>query len=165
MRFEFTDPAVRTGAVAATATTLAVAWCGENENGNALAPINAVSHCLWGERAAAAAGPSVKYTLTGLAVNGAAVMFWAGTQEVLLGRRIDRGGVANALLGGAAVAGLAYVTDYYLVPKRFTPGFEKRLSGRSLFTIYTVLGLSLGLARFYHRPRRPTPFHYRRRPL
>jgi hypothetical protein len=31
----------------------------------------------------------------------------------------------------------------YLVPKRFTPGFEKRLSGPSLTLIYGALALGL----------------------
>ncbi|CAI07401.1 hypothetical protein ebA2309 [Aromatoleum aromaticum EbN1] len=44
---------------------------------------------------------------------------------------------------GAAVAAGAYVTDYYLVPKRFTPGYEKRLSGQSLALIYGALALGL----------------------
>jgi hypothetical protein len=37
----------------------------------------------------------------------------------------------------------AYLTDYYLVPKRFTPGWEKRLSGKSLAAIYGMLALGL----------------------
>lgn len=37
----------------------------------------------------------------------------------------------------------AYVTDYYLVPRRFTPGYEKRLSGQALALIYGALALGL----------------------
>jgi hypothetical protein len=37
----------------------------------------------------------------------------------------------------------AYLTDYYLVPKRFTPGFEKRLSGKSLAAIFVALAAGL----------------------
>lgn len=46
-------------------------------------------------------------------------------------------------ISGAAVAAGAYVTDYYLAPKRFTPGYEKRLSGQSLALIYGALTLGL----------------------
>jgi len=51
-----------------------------------------------------------------------------------------------AAAGGAAVAAGAYVTDYYLVPKRFTPGFEKRLSGQSLALVYGALALGLAVS-------------------
>ena len=50
------------------------------------------------------------------------------------------------VLGGPAIAALAYLTDYYVVPKRLTPGFEERLSGRSMFGIYALLGATLPLA-------------------
>jgi hypothetical protein len=35
------------------------------------------------------------------------------------------------------------VTDYYVVPKRVTRGFEKRLSDPALFGVYAALALSL----------------------
>jgi hypothetical protein len=47
------------------------------------------------------------------------------------------------ILDAAAVTAGAYITDYYLVPKRFTPGFEKRVSGKSLFAIYVALAVGL----------------------
>ena len=46
---------------------------------------------------------------------------------------------------GSAVAGIAYVVDYYRVPKRLTPGFEKQLSNSALFGIYATLAASLAL--------------------
>jgi hypothetical protein len=49
------------------------------------------------------------------------------------------------LLKGAVVSGLAYITDYYIVPKRLTPGFEKRLTPRSMVKMYTVLAISLAV--------------------
>ena len=69
---------------------------------------------------------------------------------------LDRGELRTALLGGAAVAAAAYVTDYRVVPKRLTPGWESRVTGRSLAAIYTVLALSLplrGLLRRSYRGR------------
>jgi hypothetical protein len=41
-----------------------------------------------------------------------------------------------------AVTGLAYFTDFYVVPKRFTPGFEHILSSRALYITYGLLGIS-----------------------
>ncbi|WP_010587348.1 hypothetical protein [Schlesneria paludicola] len=138
---------LQTGAAAATATTLATAICGELEEGNAIAPLNAISHIAWGDEAATHDEASWKYTATGMALNGAAVTSWAGIFEMYFGRAVDRQDVRQALVGGAAVSALAFVTDYYLVPRRVTPGFEKRLSNTSLFGIYSALALSLALGR------------------
>ncbi len=51
--------------------------------------------------------------------------------------------VARSLIAGVATAGIAYVVDFYVVPKRLTPGFEKRLSNRSLLGIYAALAAGL----------------------
>lgn len=138
---------LQTGAAAAAATTLATAICGELEEGNAIAPLNAISHIAWGDEAAAHEEASWKYTATGIALNGAAVTSWAGIFEMYFGRAVDRQDFNQALIGDAAVSALAFVTDYYLVPRRFTPGFEKRLSNTSLLGIYSALALSLALGR------------------
>jgi hypothetical protein len=42
-----------TGALASATTALAAAACGRVEEGEAVAPVNAVSHILWGDEAAA----------------------------------------------------------------------------------------------------------------
>ena len=139
-----------TGAVATAATTATAAICGRIENRSALAPINAVSHIVWGDRAARHSESSVKYTVPGLLLNAAAVTSWAAVQELLFGRR-KRRSVGAAVAEGAAVSALAYVTDYHAVPDRLTPGFEKRLSNKSLATIYGVLALSLGVGALMRR--------------
>jgi hypothetical protein len=166
---------LRTGGVASAATTLAAAVCGVIEERNAVAPLNSVSHIAWGDRAGRQESPSWKYTLTGLVLNTAAVTSWAALHELFFGRGTNsedalsndsRGTapapsmtrvVAKSLIGGAVISGLAYVTDYKLVPKRFTPGFEKRLSNRSLLGIYVSLALGLGLGGLLGRGTRPSP--------
>jgi len=142
----FITDVLQTGAMASAATTMAVAAFGELEDGNAIAPLNSVSHIAWGDKAARRDDASWKYTATGLALNTAAVTSWAAIYEWMFGGVAQRKNVCGALLGGAAVAGIAYVVDYHVVPKRFTPGFEKRLSGRSLLGVYTALaaGLAIG---------------------
>jgi hypothetical protein len=72
-------------------------------------------------------------------------VFWASFYEKFFGRAADRGDVGTALLGGGLVAAAAYVTDYHVVPKRLTPGWEARISQPSLFAAYAVLALSLPL--------------------
>ena len=51
--------------------------------------------------------------------------------------------LVKPVCGGAAVAAAAYVIDYHLIPKRFTPGFEKRVSGKSLTAIFAALAIGL----------------------
>src|SRR4051795_10574931 len=73
------------GAVATATTTAAAALCGQLENHHPLAPINAVSHILWGDRAAKRSVPSLKYTVPGLLLNGAAVTSWALLKGMMFG--------------------------------------------------------------------------------
>lgn len=142
----FLGETLQTGAVATATTTMAVAAFGQLEDGNAIAPLNSVSHIAWGEKAARRDDPSWKYTATGMALNAAAVTSWAAIYEYLFGDRAREGDIAGALIGGAVVSGIAYAVDYHVVPKRFTPGFEKRLSNGALLGVYGSLavGLTLG---------------------
>jgi hypothetical protein len=134
-----------TGSLAGVATAACAAICGKLESGSALAPLNAVSHVLWGSRAANVETATLTETVPGLAINEGASLFWATCYEKGFGELADRGNVGPAVLGGAAVAMLAYLTDYHLVPKRLTPGWEHRVSKRSLAVIYVALAASLPL--------------------
>jgi hypothetical protein len=129
------------------ATTAVVALCGQVENGKPFAPINAVSHITFGDQALEQEEFSLKYTATGVMLNNSANSTWAALHEMLFGAYQDEGNVPLSLAGGALVSAFAYVTDFYVVPKRFTPGFEHKLSPRSLFLVYVVLALVLGLSR------------------
>ncbi|MBV9863750.1 MAG: hypothetical protein JO316_00220 [Abitibacteriaceae bacterium] len=131
------------GKMAGVTTAVAAAVCGQVENGSAIAPINAISHIVHGDKAAQNHELSLKYTMTGLALNSAANSIWAALYEIGFGEAAEQGNVPVSLLGGAIISSVAYITDYHLVPPRFTPGFEKHLSSRSLFIIYAVLALSL----------------------
>lgn len=137
--------ALISGTIAGIATALTAAALGEKERSSPAAPLNATSHIVFGDEAARQKRPSLKYTGTGFLLNHAAAILWAAVYEAWFGKSTDSHQVGKALAGGAAVAGLAYLTDYYLVPERLTPGFEKRLSGTSLATIFGVLALSLPL--------------------
>ena len=137
--------AVSSGAVTAVATAGSVSLAGARDTGSAVAPINATSHVAWGESAADFEGIDAKRTGLGMLLNAGACAFWATFYERYFGRAADRGDARTALLGGGIVAAAAYVTDYHLVPKRLSPGWEHRLSGRSLAMTYAVLALSLSL--------------------
>ena len=134
--------AVVAGSIVCVATLVAVALRGRADSGSAVAPINASSHVIYGPEAASADVPDVRHTVPGFAINAGACVFWATIYEGLFGRAARRRpGVA--LLGGPAVAALAYLVDYHLVPKRLTPGWEERVSGRSLAMIFGAMALSL----------------------
>jgi hypothetical protein len=125
------------------ATTAAIAASGAIELRNAAAPLNAVSHILWGDGAARQNDTSARYTALGTAINAAAMASWCVLHHVVFRPDRRRAGLAQSLARGAATAAAAYVVDYYVVPRRLTPGFEKRLSGRSIFAVYAALALGL----------------------
>jgi hypothetical protein len=146
--------ALISGTVAGLGVALAASLAGKRESGSYAAPLNATSHIVWGDKAAQKDDVSLKYTATGSLLNHASAVLWATLYEYLFGARAAASDTPRQFLrpvvGAMAVTAGAYVTDYYLVPKRFTPGFEKRLSGKSLAIVYGALALGLavsGLAR------------------
>lgn len=123
---------VATGAVASVLSTVVLALRGRRESGSTYAPTNAISHWLWGERAAHQNRPSARYTLPGYLIHHASSMLWATLYEKWFGRRGAhdlRGAPPAQVLGAAAVSALACFVDYQLTPQRLHPGFEKRLVG------------------------------------
>ncbi len=131
------------GTLAGIATALVASARGKVENRSVAAPLNATSHMIWGKRATWQKAPTLKYTGTGFLLHHAAAVLWATVYERLFGDKADTGTITKSLTHGALVSALAYLVDYHVVPKRFTPGFEERLSDRSLALIYAVLALSL----------------------
>jgi hypothetical protein len=132
--------ALISGAGAAATTMITAAITGRTASGSYAAPINATSHIIWGENAARQNSPSLKYTGSGALLNYGGAVFWALFYEALQTKSRARG---SALLRSGIISVAAYVTDYHLVSKRFTPGFEKRLSGGFLALIYGAFGIGL----------------------
>jgi hypothetical protein len=149
------------GTIGGLATAAAASLAGKREDGSYAAPLNATSHVVWGDEAAVKDNASLKYTLTGLLLNHASAIFWAVFYEKLFGGRAAsatvparvksrrtkerprRPSLVQPILGAAAVTAGAYVIDYHLIPKRFTPRFEKRVSGKSLVAIFATLAIGL----------------------
>jgi hypothetical protein len=144
--------AIAAGSLAGLATTATLAVCGARDAGSGAAPINATSHVLWGDEAGTTDAIDIKHTVPGLLINTGAGIFWALVNELVLARLKDRDRAA-AVASGAAVAGLAYVVDYHLIPRRLTPGWELRLSRRSVALGFVALGATLAVAG-YLRARR-----------
>lgn len=133
------------GTLAALAVFAAITLAGRRDSGSAIAPINATSHVIWGDRAAAVERPTLRHTLPGVLINLGSSMWWALVFRKLFGRAVDHRGAGAAMAGGVATAGLAYCVDYHLMPKRLTPGWEKRISNRSLLISMVAMGVGLGL--------------------
>jgi hypothetical protein len=135
--------ALVSGTLAGVASAATATLAGRATGQAPAAVLNAVSHVLWGDRAGRQDAPSRRYTLTGFVINQAASLFWAAGYAAL--RRYTPRGPAAALASGAAIAGLAYLVDYHMVPRRLTPGYELRLRGPQLALIYAAIALSLPL--------------------
>jgi hypothetical protein len=138
--------ALTSGGVASLVSTAALAVLGEKQAGSPLGPINAISHWLRGERAAHTERLDARHTVTGFLTHHAASLFWALVFERVFGDRARRSPGA-ALAGGLATAALACAVDYTLTPRRFTPGYEKRLPPSALAVVYLAFGLGLAATR------------------
>lgn len=73
---------------------------------------------------------------------GRGVSSWMATAE--LGYRLFNF-TPGAIIVSSVVTVLAYLVDFYVVPKRFTPGFEHILTKRSLLFVYLILAMSMVL--------------------
>ena len=147
-----------TGAITALAT-FAIPALGRAARGVPVAaPVNAESHVLWGDEAASHDDVSLRYTGAGAATHFGACLFWGGIYEAAMGDA--RRSTDAADWGGAAATALgAYVLDYHLLPRRFTPGFEMRYSPGDMIaffaTFIAVLPLRRSLARRIQAPAPP----------
>lgn len=131
------------GAASSVLSTVAMAIVGKKETGSAFAPTNAVSHYVHGEKAAFHSKPSLRYTVPGYLIHHASSTFWSILFERVAGRYLDRKTPVGILTASAATSAFAAFADYKLTPKRFQPGYEKRLSTPSLALVYASLALGL----------------------
>ncbi|AME28602.1 hypothetical protein AXG89_32945 (plasmid) [Burkholderia sp. PAMC 26561] len=129
-----TGAAIASGAVASRE--------GVNNGSSAVAPINAVAHCVWPAEAMLDERASVRLTGTGAFIHWGASVFWGLLFESLRGRRASTGAIVRA---AGITAATAYVVDYHVVPERVTPGFEAHVPPRSFVPIYAALGAGLAL--------------------
>ena len=133
--------ALVSGTTASLLSTAALAAFGHRETGRPLAPINAVSHWVYEPEALHADEASMRHTALGLVTHHAASVLWAAVYAA--GRQAVRPGSPPSLTGAALTAALAAFVDFKLTPKRFTPGFEHRLSTPALVGVYGALAVGL----------------------
>jgi hypothetical protein len=144
--------AAASGGAAAAASLAAMAAVGRREAGSALAPVNAVSHIVWGDVALRKNQASLKYTATGFVLHVASALFWAACFEALFGRRARRSPLV-AVAGAAAVTAGAAAVDLALSPRRIRPGFERRLSPKSVALVFASVGAGLAIGSWLSRGR------------
>ena len=113
------------------ATTIGVAGVALAEGKTAYAPSNAISHIAFGEGVLQVTKPIPKNLIVGNLFNLSAMIGWSTVAEVAFTvlrvapvQYLATAGIA------ATTTVLAYETDFYLVPKRFTPGFDHVISRR-----------------------------------
>lgn len=118
---------------------------GRVDAASALAPLNAPSHWLYGQRALRQRRASVRHTLAAALIHQASSVLWAWFFVPLAhGRSAWRR--AAPLSAAVAVTAAAALVDLKVVPERFTPGFERHLSAKSLGLVYAAFGCGLALS-------------------
>ena len=136
--------ALVSGSLAAVTSTAALAARGARETNWPLAPTNAVSHWLFGDEAARQNRFTWRHTAVGYATHHVASLLWSFLYEKLFAERRARATPRQLVTDAVAVAAVACFVDYQLTPRRFMPGYERRLSRTSLALVY--LAFAAGLA-------------------
>ncbi len=157
----FADALV-TGVVTAVATFALPALLRARRGEPVAAAFNAESHVLWGDEAARQDEVTPEYTGVGAATHLGACLFWSTIYEAMLGDA-RRTTPRQDFAGAAAVAAGAYVIDYHVVPKRFTPGFEMRFSAGDMLAFFATLAATLPLRRLLARRGRVVQRHTEQR--
>jgi hypothetical protein len=142
--------ALVSGSFAAVLSGAALSFCSQQEEGSAAGGLNGPSQWLWGEGEAYTREATLKHTAVGYAIHHSTSIFWATFYEHLFGRgrkrRAKNLSNAQVIAEAAAMTTAAYVVDYKLTPRRFRPGFEKHMSGPSMFAVYAAFGTGLAIA-------------------
>jgi hypothetical protein len=131
------------GTTASLLSTAALALLGKQGTGSPYAATNAISHWIWGNKAARQDSSSLRYTMTGYLIHHASATFWSVLFERYCGKLLDRKDIPATVATATAASAVACFTDYKLTPERLHPGYEKRLSRPALAVVYGAFGLGL----------------------
>ena len=134
--------AILIGTAASITSTLALGLLARAEGKGALQPVNATSHWLHGEQAAACTRADFAHTAVGYATHHAATIFWAALFAWWIApfRPLT---VSRMLQRASAMSVFAAAVDYLATPKRFTPGWEFVLSKRAMSVAYGAMAAGL----------------------
>ena len=139
---------LKTGFVLAAATNAAIMLASDKENNAPWAALNSVAHIVDGDQKEQPMAYSPRESWLGIGVNGTAMCAWGVIYEGALLVTKTKSSVFTALLGTTA----AYLIDYKVVPKQFTPGIENRLSHSSVLAAYAAIALGFALSPLWNRP-------------
>lgn len=133
------------GSVASLTSAVALLIAGRQQPQDAFAPVNAISHWLWGDEALHRNGPNLRHTAVGYLIHHAASVFWGVLHARAWGERPGTKRPVPALAGAAVASGVACFVDYQITPQRLTPGFEHRLSRPALGAVYAAFAVGLAV--------------------
>jgi hypothetical protein len=123
------------GIAGAITSAVAAVIASRLENGHAARPMNLIAHIYDGGEPPAHNGHNGRNTALGFGIHTAASLWWAVFNEACLAlQRRPR-----PLPTASVIAAIAYVVDYYVVSRRFRPGFEHCLSSGAMFAVYAAL--------------------------
>jgi hypothetical protein len=108
------------GSIASVLSAACLAWEGRRSSTPA-APMNAVSHWIFGDRALREDATDATHTLTGYLIHHAAAVFWGTLHARFWGAKPEHKKPLPALAGAAAAAGIACFTDFQLTPSASRP--------------------------------------------
>jgi len=135
------------GVITMIAITFAITGFAYLEKKPALWPLGSIAHIVYGTRALEEKYPKPSFLLVGFMLNFAAMISWAGVAESFyFWLKIQPSNVLMTLVISVLTVILAFVTDFHIVPKRLTPGFENVLNPTSLRLVFVVFAVALFLA-------------------
>jgi hypothetical protein len=129
------------GSTAALCAAAVLAAASKLEGTSPAAPLNATSHWLHGDKAAAEKRVDIAHTGVGFVTHYSAAMLWASLFETLR-RYSNRRRLADIARDAALASATAAIVDYVFTPRRLTPGWELVLSKRSMALAY--IGMAAG---------------------
>ena len=131
------------GTVASIASAIVLSLRGKAELGKSAAPVNGPSQWIWGLHAPYQDRFTLRYTVVGYGIHHVASVFWAIWYEKLRHQFPPAETTTAVLAPAVATTAAAYAVDFHCTPKRLTPGFERRLSQRSLLMVYGAFAIGL----------------------
>ena len=136
-----------TGLALAAATNAVIMLASDKENGSPWAALNCVAHIVDGDDKEQPEDYAPRESRIGILVNGTAMSAWGVLYEGALLVTRTKSSPLTALLA----VGAAWVIDYKIVPKRYTPGIEKRLSQCSVLLSYAAMAVIFTLSPVWNK--------------
>lgn len=139
---------ILSGSAASVVSTAIIAARSQAETGSPLSGTNSTSHWLWGEKAGDQRDLNLRYTGLGYLTHHLSSIFWGVVFERWFPNRHRRPQALESSRNALAVTTLAGATDYLAMPRRLTPGFERHLSGKSMFLVFAGFACALAGSRY-----------------